>query len=122
MCAMLALVAPEELQISRARVTRFLDAYIGNSRRLAHINRQIIIFFRIELLTRLRLYTCAAYLRKYCPAEEIRKTTLVCGINPHNQFSVYFRFLCSWKRQSIPHAGNVENLSFCRLAHSAPNR
>ena len=31
---MLALVAPEELQISRARVTRFLDAYIGKFRRL----------------------------------------------------------------------------------------
>jgi hypothetical protein len=29
MCAMLALVAPKELDISQARVTRFLDSYIG---------------------------------------------------------------------------------------------
>ena len=29
MCAMLALVAPEELQISQLRATRFLDSYIG---------------------------------------------------------------------------------------------
>jgi hypothetical protein len=79
-------------------------------------------FFRVELLTRLRLYTCAAYLRKYCAAEEIRKTTLVCGISPHNQFNVYVRFLYSWKRQSILRAGNVENPSWCLLAHSAPNQ
>jgi len=38
MCAMLALVAPEELQISRTRVTRFLDSYIGEFRGLAHVN------------------------------------------------------------------------------------
>lgn len=29
MCAMVALVAPKELRISRLRVTRFLDSYIG---------------------------------------------------------------------------------------------
>lgn len=29
MCAMVALVAPRELRISRLRVTRFLDSYIG---------------------------------------------------------------------------------------------
>jgi hypothetical protein len=33
MCAMLALIAPEELQISTSRVTRFVDAYIGLSNR-----------------------------------------------------------------------------------------
>ncbi|KAF8960014.1 hypothetical protein BDZ97DRAFT_1922438 [Flammula alnicola] len=57
MCTMLALVAPSELKISQSRAARFLDSYI-------------------ELLTRLRLYTCAAYLRKYCEMEEIRKATL----------------------------------------------
>jgi len=46
----------------------------------------------VELLTRLRLYTCAAYLRKYCAAEEIRKTTLVCRISIHRCFNVYFHF------------------------------
>jgi hypothetical protein len=29
MCAMVALVAPRELRISRLRVTRFLESYIG---------------------------------------------------------------------------------------------
>ncbi|KAF8813412.1 hypothetical protein BYT27DRAFT_7158298 [Phlegmacium glaucopus] len=58
MCAMLALVAAEELRVSRLRATRFLDSYI-------------------ELLTRLRLHTCTAYLRKYCQKEEIRNITLL---------------------------------------------
>ncbi|KAF8886054.1 hypothetical protein CPB84DRAFT_1787859 [Gymnopilus junonius] len=58
LCAMLSLVAPNELRISRTRASRFVESYI-------------------ELLTRLRLHTCAAYLRKYCEIEEIRKTTLL---------------------------------------------
>ncbi|PPQ63564.1 hypothetical protein CVT24_004861 [Panaeolus cyanescens] len=58
MCSMLALVAPEELKISKFRATRFLDAYL-------------------DLLNRLRLYTCAAYIRKYCHVDEIKKYTLV---------------------------------------------
>ncbi|KAH9481800.1 GATOR complex protein WDR24 [Psilocybe cubensis] len=63
MCAMLALVAPEELHIPRSRVRRFLDSYIAKH--------------RTEILTRLRLHTCAAYLRKYCDHEDIRKPTLM---------------------------------------------
>ena len=31
MCAMLVLTAPEELGVSRRRVNRFIDAYIGGS-------------------------------------------------------------------------------------------
>ncbi|KAF9475478.1 hypothetical protein BDN70DRAFT_883675 [Pholiota conissans] len=58
MCAMLALVSPKELDISQSRVERFLDSYI-------------------ELLSRLRLYTSAAYLRKYCDIEDIRKPTML---------------------------------------------
>ncbi|KDR78745.1 hypothetical protein GALMADRAFT_244288 [Galerina marginata CBS 339.88] len=58
MCAMLALVAPEELHISKSRATRIIDSYI-------------------EILTRLRLHTCAAYVRKYCEIDDIRKTTLL---------------------------------------------
>ncbi|KAG2139627.1 uncharacterized protein EDB93DRAFT_1298463, partial [Suillus bovinus] len=56
MCAMLALIAAKELGISRGRGLQFLEAYI-------------------ELLTRLRLHTCAAYLRKCSNFEDISNTT-----------------------------------------------
>lgn len=56
MCAMLALIAAKELGISRRRGLQFLEAYI-------------------ELLTRLRLHTCAAYLRKCSNFEDVSNTT-----------------------------------------------
>ncbi|KAG1739394.1 uncharacterized protein EDB91DRAFT_1134938 [Suillus paluster] len=56
MCAMLALIAAKELEISRRRGLQFLEAYI-------------------ELLTRLRLHTCAAYLRKCSDFEDVTSTT-----------------------------------------------
>ena len=78
MCAMAALVAQRELRISRRRVTRFLDSYIGV------LDRSL---FKTqgdsqtkELLSRLRLHTCVAYIRKYCQKEAIRRVTLVCRI------------------------------------------
>lgn len=58
MCAILSIVAPQELRLSSKRVVRFLDAYL-------------------ELLTRLQLYTSAAYLRKYCRIQELGNMTLV---------------------------------------------
>ncbi|KAG1883918.1 hypothetical protein F4604DRAFT_1648655 [Suillus subluteus] len=56
MCAMLALIAAKELGINRRRGLQFLEAYI-------------------ELLTRLRLHTCAAYLRKCSNFEDVSNTT-----------------------------------------------
>lgn len=56
MCAMLALIAAKELGISRRRGLQFLEAYI-------------------ELLTRLRLHTCAAYLRRCSDFEDVSNTT-----------------------------------------------
>ncbi|TFK81768.1 hypothetical protein K466DRAFT_501579 [Polyporus arcularius HHB13444] len=56
MCAMLALVVPQELKITKSRISRFVEAYI-------------------EVLSRLRLHTCAAYIRKFVPVEDIRATT-----------------------------------------------
>lgn len=58
LCAMLSVVAHQELRISNKRVTRFLDAYT-------------------EHLTRLRLYACAAYVRKFSQAEDLRNATLL---------------------------------------------
>ncbi|KAK0193592.1 hypothetical protein F5146DRAFT_1101535 [Armillaria mellea] len=56
MCAMLSVIAPKELRIDKRRIIAFLDSYI-------------------DILTRLRLHTCAAYLRKVCEAEEIREAS-----------------------------------------------
>ncbi|KAG2077771.1 hypothetical protein BDR04DRAFT_1064549 [Suillus decipiens] len=56
MCAMLTLIAAKELGISRRRGLQFLEAYI-------------------ELLTRLRLHTCAAYLRKCSDFDDVSNTT-----------------------------------------------
>ncbi|KAH7915025.1 hypothetical protein BJ138DRAFT_998811, partial [Hygrophoropsis aurantiaca] len=53
MCAMLSIVASKELQINSRRMLRFLESYI-------------------DILTRLRLHTCAAYLRKYTEPEDVR--------------------------------------------------
>ncbi|KAF8067048.1 hypothetical protein FPV67DRAFT_1497690 [Lyophyllum atratum] len=58
MCAMLSVIAPAELRISKRRAGRFLESYI-------------------DLLTRRRLHSCSAYLRKYCQLEDIRTTTLM---------------------------------------------
>ncbi|KAI0819575.1 hypothetical protein BC628DRAFT_1491791 [Trametes gibbosa] len=56
MCAVMAIVVPEELKVTKSRVARFVEAYI-------------------DILTRLRLHACAAYLRKFVPAEDIRALT-----------------------------------------------
>ncbi|KAI0372640.1 WD40 repeat-like protein [Pilatotrama ljubarskyi] len=55
-CAVMSLVLPEELKIPKARAARFVESYI-------------------EVLTRLRMHTCAAYLRKFVDIEDIRATT-----------------------------------------------
>ncbi|KAI9462992.1 hypothetical protein HD554DRAFT_2206502 [Boletus coccyginus] len=56
MCAMLALVAPEELELELGRTIQFVEAYV-------------------DMLVRYRLHACAAYLRKYSRVEEVQKTT-----------------------------------------------
>ncbi|KAI0044133.1 WD40 repeat-like protein [Auriscalpium vulgare] len=56
MCTLMALVAQDELHINERRMVRFVDGYI-------------------ELLTRLRLHTSAAYLRKHTQVEEIQAPT-----------------------------------------------
>ncbi|EJF60586.1 hypothetical protein DICSQDRAFT_87772 [Dichomitus squalens LYAD-421 SS1] len=56
MCAMLSLVLQKELKIAKTRRARFVEAYI-------------------DILSRLRLHTCAAYIRKFVDAEQIRVVT-----------------------------------------------
>ncbi|KAF9532667.1 hypothetical protein CPB83DRAFT_867467 [Crepidotus variabilis] len=58
MSAMLVLVASDELGVSRFRKTRLLDSYI-------------------DILSRLRLHTCAAYVRKFCDLTAVKKKALL---------------------------------------------
>ncbi len=71
---MLSLVAGKELRVKKSRVIAFLDAYIGEISFLCH---RLSIDSLRDILTRLRLHTCSAYLRKYCETEEVREATLV---------------------------------------------
>jgi hypothetical protein len=77
MCAMLVLIAPEELRVSTRRVNRFVDSYIGLSDLSKMPLLRSSLLLHIELLTRRRLYACAAYLRKFCRVAEIGQATLV---------------------------------------------
>ncbi|KAL0577975.1 SEA (Seh1-associated) complex subunit [Marasmius crinis-equi] len=56
LCAMLAIVVPEELRIRQRRRLAFIDSYI-------------------DRLGRLKLHVCAAYVRKYSRIEDIRSLT-----------------------------------------------
>ncbi|KAI1785177.1 hypothetical protein LXA43DRAFT_929347 [Ganoderma leucocontextum] len=56
MCAMLSLALSQELKIAKSRIARFVEAYI-------------------EILSRLRLHTCAAYIRKFANVDAVRVTT-----------------------------------------------
>ncbi|KAI0644296.1 hypothetical protein C8Q79DRAFT_139375 [Trametes meyenii] len=108
MCAILALVVPVELKIKKSRVARFIESYI-------------------EILTRLRLHICAAYMRKFVVIKDIRTATslqttiytscgkcrkailqpagpMVHGVKPSGSYS-----FCSSCR------GNVTKCSICHL-------
>lgn len=56
LCAFLAIVAPQQLKVSKERRLRLIQSYI-------------------DILSRLRLHTPAAYMRKFVDEEEIRATT-----------------------------------------------
>ena len=74
MCTMLSLIAAEELQISRSRLLRFLEGYIGMFF-LSVVGFSLTRLICAEILIRLRLYVPAAYLRKNAPMDEIRNMT-----------------------------------------------
>ncbi len=75
MCAVMALAVAEELKISKSRVARFVEAYIGEFDGVVALNLELRCC--TEILSRLRLHTCAAYLRKFSPIEDIATTTSV---------------------------------------------
>ncbi|KAF9266459.1 hypothetical protein L218DRAFT_69517 [Marasmius fiardii PR-910] len=58
LCAMLAILVPEELGMRQKRRLAFIDSYI-------------------DRLSRLRLHICAAYVRKYSHIDEVRSLTLL---------------------------------------------
>jgi len=55
---MICLLASRELSLPASQITRILDCYL-------------------DRLMRLRLYTCAAFIRKHSPVEELRSQSLV---------------------------------------------
>lgn len=67
------------------------------------------------MLSRLRLHTSAAYIRKYVDSEEIRATAAVSFLVPLPTNSTEFQF-CSYKRQFILHVANVVNPSSSPVA------
>lgn len=83
MCAMLSVVAAKELRIEPLRVVRFLESYIGlHAYRFLCLDLIPVSHSCIDVLTRLRLYTSAACLRKYSKVEEIDAATRVSCFNP----------------------------------------
>jgi WD repeat-containing protein 24 len=86
MCALLSIVAAQELRIGRQRVVRFVEAYIG-----IHYNYLSFDWTRIHLcadiLDRLKLYTTSAYLRKYVKVYDIQAATGVILSSYHDHGS-----------------------------------
>ena len=62
MCAMMACIAPNELGLDVIRVRMFVEAYIGE---LRFCQVETFLKPRLDILTRLRLFNVAAYIRKY---------------------------------------------------------
>lgn len=81
MCAMLALVAPEELKLKLGRTIQFVEAYVGKNR-LKILSNDLSIIHSLDVLVRYRLHTCAAYLRKYSRLDQLQKTTRVRSLYP----------------------------------------
>ena len=75
MCAMLSLILPQELKITKSRVARFVEAYIGEA--VSYLVAVPALTKASEILTRLRLHTCAAYIRKFATVDAVRVTTSV---------------------------------------------
>ena len=75
MCAMLSLILPKELKIAKSRVARFVEAYIGQSMTHCVVLANLTGF--TDILSRLRLHTCAAYIRKFATVDAVRTTTSV---------------------------------------------
>ena len=82
MCAMLSLILPQELKIAKSRVARFVEAYIGSC--TFYLVAVLALTEASEILTRLRLHTCAAYIRKFATVDAVRVTTSVSFYLDHN--------------------------------------
>jgi hypothetical protein len=73
-CALLAMVVPEELGISKARCEQFVESYIGMSLREVDLCTNAC---PLDLLSRLELHVVAAYVRKHAPVQWIRRETAI---------------------------------------------
>lgn len=95
-CAMMALVASSELGLGRRRVQLFVESYIGTSLASRSIAR-VLMSACVELLTRMKLHTTAAYLRKHSVLPEISSLTNV---------RLYSRRLSELRLDCCPSAAN----------------
>ncbi|KAG6375919.1 hypothetical protein JVT61DRAFT_2787 [Boletus reticuloceps] len=86
MCAMLALVAREELKLEPCRTIQFVEAYV-------------------DMLARYRLHPCVAYLRKYSRVDEVQKTTR--SVNTARDSDIYGVSKVSKARGCCPFAKPV---------------
>ena len=91
---MLVLVAGAELRVGPRRISRFVDAYLGalgDPRQLDEVDDS-------DILSRLQLHTSAAYVRKFCAVDDVKKESTV-----RMSSVVLFRILTShrWRQQSI---------------------
>lgn len=113
MCTLLSLIAGEELKVSRSRLVRFLESYIGKLR----ISQLVVSPDRLstDILARLRLHSCAAYLRKFSPAEDVRTTTQVCETYHRLYLLLTDRRVSRWRPRYIHHVGVAVNPSFSPL-------
>lgn len=90
MCAMLALIVPDELKIGPKRALRFIESYIGQSNSV--VMSQLELNHTVEMLMRLRLHVAAAYLRKYTDAQEVQNQTAVSQIG-EDWFKIFSSFM-----------------------------
>lgn len=83
MCAMLALVAPEELKVELGRTIQFVEGYVGEwTHSESHRSTTSESCVQKDMLVRYRLHTCAAYLRKHARVEEVQMATRVRPVRP----------------------------------------
>jgi hypothetical protein len=67
----------------------------------------------VDLLSRLRLHTCVAYIRKYCQKEAIRRVTLVCRVS--KSWIIFVLNSHSWVPRYILHVETAVNPCWYRL-------
>ncbi|KAK2464502.1 hypothetical protein APHAL10511_003481 [Amanita phalloides] len=83
-CGMLVIIGRSELHIGVKRSTAMVDAYL-------------------DMLDRLRMFSCSAYIRKHCQLSEIQDTTMIHTIIPTSCVKCFRPLLKSTKQYLMCH-------------------